>query len=94
MYIVYEYHTKPAYINGDLGGETVMKNAIVFKTRKSGKEYIESKLSKLQNIKKDYHKGDETSRCYGFTGKTWQNENSGETCRECFSFDMLKVVPR
>lgn len=94
MYIVYEYHTKPGYINGDLGGETVMKNATVFKTRKTAKEYIESRLSKYQNVKKNYHKGDEVSRCYGFTGKTWQNENSGETCSECFSFELSKVVPK
>ena len=40
---------------------------------------------------KDYHRGNQPSRCAYFTGRTWIHENTGEKCEEYYMFVLTKV---
>lgn len=91
MYTVKEYHYRPAYRRGDLEDEEAVINATSFKTRKAAKDFIESKLKGKTGVYRNYHKGDKRSWCSYYTGKTWTHENTGETCREHFTFELSKA---
>lgn len=91
MYTVKEWHNRPTYRRGDLEAETVVINCVSFKTRKEAKNYIESKLRGHNNVWRDYHKGNEKSFCGYSTSKTWVHENTGETCKETFTYELEKV---
>lgn len=91
MYTVKEWHCRPTYRKGDLEDEEVVINTTVFKTRKEAKAYIEEKLKGKTHTWKNYHKGNEKSYCGYYTGKTWVNENTGETCRESFTYELSKM---
>jgi len=86
MYIVKKYHYRPAYRKGDLEDETVMIGAYTFNTRKEAKAYIERELQGRKDVTRNYKKGKEASLCTYWTGKTWVHENTGETCREDYTY--------
>lgn len=90
-YLVEIWHYRPAYRKGDLEDESVIIQNQTFKLRKDAKDFIENKLAGKKNAKRDYHRGDKNSTCYYYTGKTWIHENSGEECRECYTFILKKV---
>ena len=92
MYTVKEYHCRPTYRKGDLEAEQVVINATTYKTRTEAKNYIESKLRGRSNVFRDYHKGLKKSYCGYFTGKTWVHENTGDTYKESFTFELSKGI--
>ena len=91
MYTVKEYHCRPTYRKGDLEAEQVVINVTTYKTRTEAKNYIENKLRGKKDSWRDNHKGNKTSWCGYYTGKTWVHENNGETYRESFTFELAKV---
>lgn len=91
MYTVKEWHCRPTYRKGDLEAEEVVINATTFKTRKEAKNYIENKLKGKKDIFRNYHKGNERSYCGYYTDKTWIHENTGDTYKEHFTFELLKA---
>ena len=62
-----------------------------FHIEKEAKELIENRLKRLKNVKRDYHKGLTPSYCYGWTGKTWTNENTGEQEEEVYKFKLTQI---
>lgn len=92
MYTVKEYHCRPTYRKGDLEAEEVVINATTYKTRTEAKNYIESKLRGKSNVFRDYHKGLKKSYCGYSTGKTWVHENTGDTYKESFTFELSKGI--
>ena len=94
MYKVEVYHYREAWFKGDLEDEEVLLRSELFKTRKSAKDYIESKVKGKINVVKRYHKGDEPSYVHYFTGYKWQHENTGETCHEYYTYKLEKVKAR
>lgn len=97
MYQVKIYHHRKAIVKGDLEDELVMINSKVFSTRKSAKGFIErqaaseARYASKPTIRRDYHKGDEPSHVYLWTGDEWQHENSGEMCQEYYIYKLEKV---
>lgn len=93
MYEVKVYHFKPCTRRGDLEEELVLEDSIIYKTKKIAKDYIECILSKYdkKQVRKDYRTGNEVSNCYYFTGKKWQNENSGEIRNEYYQYQLKKI---
>lgn len=91
MYQVKIYHYRPCTRNGDLEDEQIMLDSKVFKTRKEAKEFIESKLRNKKDVFRNYHRGNVASWCGYLTGYKWVHENSGETCYEEYSFEMIKI---
>ena len=51
---------------------------------------IENKLRGKKDSWRDYHKGNKTSWCGYYTGKTWVHENTGDTYNESFTFKLSK----
>lgn len=90
MYIVKEYHYRPTYRKGDLEAEQVITNSTIYKTRIEAKNYIEKKLVGKKDIFKDYHKGNQKSFCGYTTDKTWIHENTGDICKEAFTYELMK----
>lgn len=91
MYTVKELHCRPTYRKGDLEAEQVVINVTTFKTRKAAKDFIENKLKNKNNVYRDYHKGNQKSFCGYTTGKTWVHENTGDTYKESFTFELSKA---
>ena len=91
MYTVEVRHNTKAYRNGELECELVLEESKNFKTRKAAKCYIESQLKRKHNIQRYYHKGDEPSNCYYFTGVSWIHENTGEECNEYYQYTLKKA---
>lgn len=89
-YLVTIWHHKPVYRNGDLESDILKETESTFKTRREAKAYIESRLDRLKNVKRWYHRGNTTSTCVGWTGKVWTNENTGEECEEHYKFYLQK----
>lgn len=89
-YLVTVWHHKPVYRNGDLESDVLKETENSFKTRKEAKAYIERRLDKLKNVRRDYHRGNLASTCIGWTGKIWKNENTGEECEEYYNFILEK----
>ena len=100
MYKVEVYHHREAIVRGDLEAEDARINSEVFATRKSAKAYIERQIESearyLDNptVRRDYHKGNEPSYVYFFTGEEWQHENSGEMHQEYYTYKLEKVKAR
>lgn len=84
------HHTK-AYRNGDLEDKLELIQVENFKTRSSAKAYIERELRGKDNVEKSYHRGDEPSNCWFFTGVRWQHENTGEEMREYYQYTLKKT---
>ena len=92
MYVVTVHHHDKDWRNGDLEDKFELEAKEFFKTRKAAKEWIEKQLSRLHGTKRrDYRKGDVPSRCYCFTGETWQHENSGERMEEYYQYTLMKA---
>lgn len=53
-------------------------------TEDSAKDFIEDKLRGKKDAWRRYH-------CGYYTGKTWIHENTGETYREAFTYELSKA---
>lgn len=93
MYEVTIYHHRKTYTRGDVDAEFVMTAKETFKTRTAAKAYIENKLKgkPAKDVYRDYHKGDEASRCYYYTGYTWFNECTGDDEKEYYQYTLKKA---
>ena len=96
MYQVTVHHHCKAWRNGDLEDEFKLIDSRNFKTRNDGKIFIETQINRKpgKQVQRHYHKGDEPSYCYYFTGVTWQHENSGEQMEEYYQYTLKKVKAR
>ena len=90
-YAVEIWHFNKAWVKGDLEQGTSLCKREFFKTRKKAKEYMESQLAQKKGEKStDWHRGNQASYAYCWTGVTWINENSGEECEEYYQFILKK----
>ena len=98
MYQVTVHHHDKDWVRGDLEDKFELIAQENFKTRQAAKIYIESACGlnrrPLKQVRREYHKGDEPSYCYWFTGVTWQHENSGEMMEEYYQYTLKKVKLR
>lgn len=94
MYKVECYHNREAWVRGDLEEEEILEFSEVFKTKKTAKEYIENRVRGKSNVIREYHRGDKTSYVWYNTGHKWVNENSRETCYECYTYTIDKIKPK
>ena len=96
MYQVTIHHHDKDWRRGDLEDKFELIGQENFKTRTAAKNYIEGKLSgkPSKQVFRDYHKGDNNSYCYYYTGVTWQHENSGEMMEEYYLYTLKKVKLR
>ena len=95
MYQVTIHHHDKDWRNGDLEDKFELIRQENFKTRKAAKEFIERQLaSQRGTIRMNWHKGDEPSYAYCWTGVTWQHENTGETMEEYYQYTLKKVKLR
>ncbi len=96
MYQVLVHHHDKDIVRGDLEDKFELMYCLNFTTRKAGKAYIEDKLKNKpdKQVYRDYHKGDEASYCYYYTGVTWQHENSGEMMEEYYQYTLKKAKLR
>lgn len=95
MYQVTEHHHDKDWVRGDLEDKFELVRQENFKTRSAAKAFIERALRGLSGTKRtEWHKGDEPSYAYCWTGVTWQHENSGETMEEYYQFTLRKVKLR
>ena len=90
MYQVTIHHHDKDWRNGDLEDKFELIDKRFFKTRTSAKEYIEQQLQGKGTIRMEWHKGDEPSYAYRWTGVTWQHENSGEQMEEYYQYTLRK----
>lgn len=88
MYRVEERHLTPYIRKGDLEDTLELLSVNIFKTKKAAKEFIDTKLRKLNNISKS--PSVLVSYYSGLTGKSWINENSGEKCFEGYYYTLKK----
>lgn len=91
MYNVKVWHCRPCWRNGDLEKEEVVIDSKSFKTRKDAKAFIEGALKGKPNVCGKYHKGDERSYRGYYTDKTWTHENTGEECKESYTYVLEKA---
>lgn len=91
MYTVEIRHHCKTYTRGDVDADFQLIESKNFKTRTAGKEYIENKLKYKSNVRKTWHKGDEPSYCYWFTGESWHNECTGEMEDEYYQYKLMKT---
>ena len=95
MYQVTIYHHDKDWRNGDLEDKTELIAKENFKIRKAAKEFIERDLAHRCGTKKtEWHKGDETSYAWCWTGVKWQHENTGEQMEEYYYYTLKKVKLR
>lgn len=96
MYEVTVCHHRKTYTRGDVDAEFVMTAKETFKTRTAAKTYIENRLKgkPAKSVYRDYHKGDEPSRCYYYTGETWFNECTGDDEKEYYVYTLKKTKPK
>ena len=94
MWQVTVHHHDKDWRNGDLEDKFELVESKNFKTRKAAKEYILNKLKGFKEVAQRWHKGEEPSWCYGYTGVTWQHENSGEQMEEYYQYTLKKVKLR
>lgn len=95
MYTVEVRHHDKDWVRGDLEDKFELIESKNFKTRGAAKTYIESTLGLNRRpgnqVTRHYHKGDEPSYCYWYTGVTWQHENSGEEMEEYYQYKLMKT---
>ena len=92
MYQVTVHHHKKAWRNGDLEDAFELERQENFKTRAAAKVWILDKLIHMSGPKRiSWHKGNEPSYAYCWTGVTWQHENSGERMEEYYQYTLKKV---
>ena len=93
MYQVTVHHHDKDWVRGDLEDKFVLIIQEVFKTRTAAKEFMEEDVSRrhCNVIYRDYHKGDEPSYIFAYTGVEWQHENSGETMKEYYQYRLTKI---
>ncbi len=100
MYQVKVYHHRRAIVRGDLENEEVLEKSELFKTRKAAKGFIEDEVRKESRyadkpfVRREYHRGNEPSYVYLWTGDEWQHENSGEMCQEYYTYKLEKAKVR
>ena len=98
MYQVTVHHHDKDWVRGDLEDKFELIAQENFKTRTAAKDYIEKCLkclSRKSGVKyRYYHKGDNPSYCYVYTGVMWQHENSGEMMEEYYQYTLKKVKLR
>lgn len=96
MYQVTVHHHDKDWRNGDLEDKLELIENKNFKTRTAAKDYIESKLKykDQDDVQRYYHKGDQSSRCYYWTGMKWTHENTGEEMQEYYQYTLKKVKLR
>lgn len=95
MWQVTVHHHDKDYRHGDLEDKFELIAQENFKTRTAAKDWIERQLARQAGtIRMEWHKGDEPSYCYWFTGVTWQHENSGEMMEEYYQYTLKKVKLR
>jgi hypothetical protein len=96
MYQVIIHHHDKAWRRGDLEDDLFLIAQVNFKTRTAAKNYIESDIPKrrCQTVHRDYHKGNQSSLVWAYTGVTWQHENSGEQMQEYYRYELKKVKLR
>ena len=90
MYNVKVWHCRPCQRRGDLEEEEVAIDSKSFKTRKDAKAFIERALQGKPNVYGEYRKGNEKSYRGYYTGKTWTHENTGEECKESYTYVLEK----
>ena len=91
MFQVTVHHHDKDWRNGDLEDKFELIKQENFKTRKYAKEFILRELRKLSGTKKtEWHKGDERSFAWCWTGEKWQHENSGEMMEEYYQYILEK----
>ena len=95
MYQVTIHHHDKDWRNGDLEYKFELIRQENFKTRKDAKDYIEGQLaSQRGTIRMEWHKGDEPSYAWCWTGVKWQHENTGEMLEEYYQYTLKKVKLR
>lgn len=95
MFQVQIHHHDKNWRNGDLEDKFELVKQENFKTRKAAKEFIEGQLRRMPGTKRtEWHKGDETSYAWCWTGLTWQHENTGEQMEEYYQYTLKKVKLR
>ena len=96
MYQVTVHHHDKDWRNGDLEDKFELIAKENFKTRQAAKMFIEREVAtrKCKVIHRQYHKGDEPSFVWAYTGVTWQHENSGEQMEEYYRYELKKVKLR
>lgn len=90
MYEVTVHHQCKDWRNGDLEARTELVNKEMFKTRKSAKEWILKQARGKGTIMQEWHKGDQCSFVYHYTGVKWIHENTGEEMEECYMYTLRK----
>jgi hypothetical protein len=96
MWQVTIHHHDKAWLKGDLCDDLFLIAQECFKTRTAGKKFIEDDLPKrhCKVIHRQYHKGDEPSSVWAYTGMTWEHENTGELQEEYYRYVLKKVKLR
>ena len=95
MYQVTVHHHDKDWVRGDLEDKFELIDSRNFKTKKDAKNWIISQLErKSGTVKYEWHKGDEPSYAWCWTGITWQHENSGEQMEEYYQYILKKVKLR
>jgi hypothetical protein len=96
MYQVTIHHHDKDWVRGDLEDKMELIAKENFKTRTAAKNYIECDIAKrrCQTVHRDYHKGNESSLVWAYTGMTWQHENSGEMMEEYYQYTLKKTKIR
>ena len=93
MYQVTIHHHDKAWRNGDLEDDLILIAQECFKTRTDAKMFIERDVAtkRCNVIHRQYHKGDEPSKVFAYTGMTWEHENTGEMQEEYYRYVLKKV---
>ena len=91
MYTVTVHHHDKAWRNGDLEDKFELVHSRNFSTKTAAKMWIQDHLIMLSGTKRiEWHKGNQPSYAYCFTGVTWQHENSGEQMEEYWQYTLRK----
>ena len=92
MYLVKCRNLRRSWSRGGLTSTNVVYDVKIFKKRETAKDFIEKQLSGRRNCWRRYAKTG-ISYCGYENGDTWLDENTGETCRGNYNFEMSKVIP-
>lgn len=59
------WHHAKVYRKGDLEDDLILEAEHTLPTRKEAKQLIENRLSKLKNVRREYHRGIQSSELVG-----------------------------